>query len=124
MTASPDLTIPVNQLFKAIDVRDVDRFLTFLDPNARFRFGSAPAVKGHDAIALAVTGFFETIAGLQHDLTATVSSGATLVCEGDVTYTRLDGSNVTLPFANVFKFDNDLISDYRIYIDIAPLYSC
>jgi limonene-1,2-epoxide hydrolase len=123
VTASPDLTVLVNEVFKAIDVRDVDRFLTFLDPDARFRFASAPTVTGHDAIAVAVTGFFETIAGLQHELTNIVSSGSMLVCEGDVTYTRLAGSNVTLPFVNIFEFDDGLICDYRIYVDVAPLYS-
>jgi ketosteroid isomerase-like protein len=123
VTDSTDRAVLINELFKAIDVCDVDRFLTFLDPDATFRFGSAPSVTGHDAITVAVTGFFETIEGLQHDLINTVSSGSMQVCEGDVTYTRLDGSNVTLPFVNIFEFDEGLICDYRIYVDVAPLYS-
>jgi limonene-1,2-epoxide hydrolase len=113
----------VTDLFTAIDACDVDRFLGFIDPEAHFRFGSAPAVKGHDAIAQLVTGFFESISGLRHKVINTFSSGSMLVCEGDVTYTRLDAREVVLPFVNIFEFGNDLICDYRIYIDIAPLYS-
>lgn len=113
----------VNNLFKAIDVQDVDRFLTFIDADATFRFGSAPAVAGHVAIAAAVNGFFDTIASLRHEIKNTVSSGSLLVCEGDVTYTRLDGSDVTLPFVNIFEIDDELIVDYRIYVDVGPLYA-
>ena len=46
-----------------------------------------------------------------------------LVCEGDVTYTKLDGSEVTLPFVNIFEIDGGLIVDYRIYVDVGPLYA-
>jgi limonene-1,2-epoxide hydrolase len=30
---------------------------------------------------------------------------------------------ITLPFCNVFETDDGLISLYRIYIDVAPLYA-
>jgi hypothetical protein len=30
---------------------------------------------------------------------------------------------LTLPFTNVFELDGELISHYKIYIDIAPLYA-
>jgi len=40
-----------------------------------------------------------------------------------VTYTRHDGTNLTLPFVNVFAMRGDLIQDYLIYIDATPLYA-
>jgi len=46
-----------------------------------------------------------------------------LALHGEVTYTRHDGSRVTLPFANVFRLRDDLISEYLIYADLAPLYA-
>jgi len=45
------------------------------------------------------------------------------VCEGEVTYTRRDGTKVTVPFANVFELRGPLISIYRIYIDNSPLFA-
>jgi hypothetical protein len=45
------------------------------------------------------------------------------VCEGEVTYRRHDNSEITLPFADAFDLRGDLISGYRIYIDIAPLFA-
>ncbi len=122
------MTVPEQQkallddLFAAIDARDTARFLKFLSPDAAFRFGSAPAVSGHEAIGEAVGGFFASIAGVKHSLNMTMLDGDTLVCEGDVTYTRYDGSSITLPFANVFELQGNLISHYKIYADIGPLY--
>ena len=47
----------------------------------------------------------------------------TAVCEGEVTYTRLDGSTLTVPFVNVFELSGAQIRSYRIYIDNGPLFS-
>ena len=46
-----------------------------------------------------------------------------VACEGAVTYTRHDGSTITLPFANIFGLRQGLIATYHIHIDIAPLYA-
>jgi len=109
-------------LLAAVDRMDVGQFLGFIAPDASFRFGSAPPVIGHDAIREAVGGFFASIAGLSHALKHVITSGSTLLIEGDVTYTRHDSSAITLPFVNVLEVANDLIVDYKIYIDIGPLY--
>ncbi len=113
----------LRELFAAIDAMDSERFVRSLTPDAVFRFGSAPPVTGRDAVGDAVGNFFSSIAGLRHALTMTLSDDGTLVCEGEVTYTRHDGSEITLPFANVFELEDGLIAHYRIYVDIGPLYN-
>ena len=123
MSLHPEQQDRINGLFAAIDAMDIDRFLACLTTDASFRFGSSPAATGHDEIRAAVGGFFETIGGLSHAISAAFSSDETLVCEGEVTYTRHDGSTITLPFADVFEYDDNLIADYKIYMDIGPLYA-
>ena len=113
----------LRNLFAAIDSKDVDGFVGFLTPDASFRFGSAPAANGADAIREAVGGFFTSIKALEHSVARAFADGSTLFCEGNVTYTRHDGSTVTLPFADVFEMAGDRIADYKIYMDIAPLYA-
>lgn len=122
MTATNAKQARLDDLFAAVDAKDTERFLSFLTAGASFRFGSAPAVQGRDAIYSAVDGFFSTIAGLSHDLARIVAEDDVVVCEGEVTYTRHDATSITLPFMNVFEFDGDLISNYKIYMDIGPLY--
>lgn len=113
----------LRQLFAAVDASDATRFSDFLAPDAVFRFGAAPAVQGRQEITTAVAGFFSSIAGCNHRLARTWSGDGTLACEGEVTYRRHDGSEITLPFVNVFELSDNLISGYRIYIDIGPLYA-
>jgi ketosteroid isomerase-like protein len=110
-------------LFAAIDAKDTEAFLGFLTDDAVFRFGSAPEAIGQNAIRDGVNGFFTTIAGSTHAIGNVIESGSTLVCEAEVTYQRHDGSELTLPFTNVFELSGELISHYKIYIDIAPLYA-
>jgi ketosteroid isomerase-like protein len=111
------------KLLATIDARDADGFVTFLAPDAEFRFGNAPAVRGRDSIRAAVAGFFSVIAGCRHRLLNAWNGPGTTVCEGEVTYTRQDGSTVTIPFVNVFELRGERVASYRIYIDNAPLFS-
>jgi limonene-1,2-epoxide hydrolase len=111
------------KLFASIDAMDTESFLSFIDENATFRFGSSPPVTGRDGIGASVNNFFSMFAALRHDLMRVVADDNTVICEGEVTYTRHDGSKITLPFANVFEVKNELITLYRIYIDIGPLFA-
>ena len=123
MTSSDAAGDCTGGMFAAIDAQDTAAFVGYLTDDAVFRFGSAPAVRGRDAIRAAVDGFFGTIAASAHVVHNTLEDGSTRVCEGDVTYTRLDNREVTLPFADVLEYDGEKIAHYKIYIDIAPLYA-
>ncbi len=123
MSVSEAQQAMLQSLFAAIDAKDIKGFLDHLTEDASFRFGSAPAAVGRDAVHAAVDGFFATIAGLSHELTLAMADGDRVMCEGTVTYTRHDGSAVALPFADVFDMAGDKIESYKIYMDIAPLYA-
>ena len=123
MTAEPDNGINFKGLFASIDAMDTERFLGFIHEEGTFRFGSSPPVTGRDGIRAAVEGFFATFAALRHEVDLLISDGSAVACEGKVTYTRHDGSTITLPFANVFGVEDGLISTYHVYIDIGPLYT-
>lgn len=113
----------VRDLLDCVDTKDSDRWLDFLTSDARFRFGNAAVIKGRSEIRPAITAFFASISGLRHDLAETWSHPDTVICRGEVTYTRLDDSALTIPFVNVLKMEGDLIRDYLIYADTSELYS-
>ena len=123
MTGGLAETIDFKGLFASIDAMDTERFLSFIDTKATFRFGSSPPVTGHDAIRAAVESFFSSFAALKHKLLRLVADDNVVACEGEVTYTRHDASTITLPFVNIFEVNDGLISLYRIYIDIGPLFA-
>ena len=115
--------IAYDKLFASIDAMDTESFLSFLAEDCVFRFGSSPPVTGRDAIGNTVNDFFSMFAALHHDLHRVVAGDSGIACEGEVAYTRHDGKRVTVPFCNIFEVDAGLISLYRIYIDMAPVFA-
>ena len=121
--SNADLPNRLHEMFAAIDAKNTAGFLSFLSPDASFRFGSAPPVQGHAAIGAAVGGFFSSIEGSSHRLDKILGDESTLVCEGEVNYRRLDKSEISIPFTDVLETSAGLINNYKIYIDIGPLFA-
>ena len=113
----------VAAIFADIDAFDPDKFVAHLTPDATFRFANADPVTGRAAVKEAVTGFFATIDGLTHHILNVYESGDTAIAKIDVEYLRKDGKSVTVPNADILVFDGDLVRDWRIYIDVTPVYA-
>jgi ketosteroid isomerase-like protein len=111
------------RVFAIVDVGDADAFVDLLTADAQFQFGNIPVIVGREAIRAAAAGFFAAIGSSRHRVLSTWNEARTAVCEGEVTYTRHDGSVLTVPFANVFELRGDKIAAYRIYVDNSSLFS-
>lgn len=109
-------------LFEKIDSKDVPGFLGFLTTDAEFRFANNPPAVGHEAIGAVVGGFLGAIGGSRHHLLHAWEDEETAVCEGEVTYTRHDGSTLVVPFVNVFYMRDGQVARYLIYIDNSELF--
>jgi ketosteroid isomerase-like protein len=110
-------------LLAAVDAKDADRFVSFLADDASFAYANAPPVLGRDAVRAAVAGFFAQVRSLAHAPSHVWAMPGHVVVEGTVRYVRHDGREVTLPFVNVLALEGDLVAEYRIYIDTAPLFA-
>lgn len=109
-------------LFAAIDAGDVDGFMDWLAPDCSFVYGSSEPVRGPEAVRAAVEGFLAGFAAVSHRVNASWEVGDAAITEGAVTYSRRDGTSLTLPFCNVFHLaEEGRIRDYRIYIDPTQL---
>jgi ketosteroid isomerase-like protein len=113
----------LRELFAAIDAKDTAGFLGFLAEDATFRFGNQPALRGRAAIRAAVEGFFGSIKASRHEVVTSWRHPDSVICHGRVTYTRSDDKQVTMPFANVMLMRGELVSDYLIFVDLAPLFA-
>ena len=114
----------IDRIFAADAARDLDGFMALLSEPARLRVGSAPPQVGQAAIRQAIAGLFAAVAGIEHRLIHQWRDEAALAYEAEVRFTRHDGGTVTLPYVNVLRFDAaGAIDDYRIHIDLAPLFA-
>lgn len=112
----------VIELFASIDRMDTTKFVSFMTENAVFTFGNAPSAEGKENVFQVVDGFFKSIKAIRHHDLQSFDNGEYVIVRGSSTYTRHNDSTLTVPFCNVFKMNNQLIEDYRIYIDLSTLY--
>ena len=110
-------------LFDDIDSMNPDRFAQHLDGDVVMRFGNADPVRGRDAVRDAWAGFCQGIDGVRHDVVEQWAQGPATIVEAKVSYTRKDGSQVTVPVVTIYRGEGELIEDYRIFIDLAPLFA-
>jgi ketosteroid isomerase-like protein len=113
----------VAQTFADIDALDPEKFVAHLTPDATFRFANADPVTGRAAVAAAVGGFFATIDGMKHHIRNVWEFEDTVIVQIDVEYLRKDGKSVITPNADILVYDGDLVRDWQIYIDVAPVYA-
>jgi ketosteroid isomerase-like protein len=112
-----------SQLFDDIDSMEPERFTAHLADDVVMRFGNAEPIHGRDAAHEAWAGFCDGIDGVSHSLVEQWQSEAGTVVEADVTYTRKDGGTVTVPVVTIYRERDGDIADYRIFVDLAPLFA-
>jgi ketosteroid isomerase-like protein len=113
----------VATLFRRIDAKDAAGFAGHLAVDGTFIYGNQPPVRGRAQIEQFVAGFFSAIRSLGHAVADVWHDGDTTICRGTVTYTRLDGSTLTIPFCNVLGYRGAEIVHYQVYIDVSPLFA-
>ena len=110
-------------LFEDIDSMDADRYARHLADDVSFRFGNADPVIGRDAVRDTWASFCDGIAGVSHEVIEQWDSGPATIVEATVTYTRKDASTVSLPVVTIYRAQGEKIDDYRIFMDVAPLFA-
>jgi ketosteroid isomerase-like protein len=111
-------------VFALTDAMDVAAVVTHFAADARVVFGNGQPMVGVDEIRRGTTAFYETIAGLHHEIVNEWNFGNDTIVELKVTYDRKDGQQVTIPCVTIFHIDAaGKIDDYRVYYDVAPIYA-
>ena len=117
------MTRDVAPIFAAIDAMDADTFVAFLTDDVVFQFANHDPAQGREQVAAACGAFWETIAGLTHHIRNVYHDGNVSIAQSDVEYVRQDGKHVTVPNADILTFEGDLVKDWRIFIDLAPVFA-
>jgi ketosteroid isomerase-like protein len=112
------------QMFDDIDRMDAHAWAAHLAPDAVMRFGNADPVHGREGCRDALAAFYGQIDGLDHQVIEQWEHGEATIVEANVTYTRTDKARVTVPVVTIYRTNaQDLIADYRVYIDLAPVFA-
>jgi ketosteroid isomerase-like protein len=114
----------VQAYFKTVDTLNADAIAAHFADDGKFRFSNQPPAVGKQAVQDSLAQFFDTIQAMHHDKVGlwVGEDGNSAVWEADVTYTRKDGTQVMLPCASILRSHNDQIYDFRMDMDISPVY--
>ena len=110
-------------LFTDIDSMEPERFAAHLAEDVTMRFGNTEPIGGRDAVRDAWAAFCKELRGVRHELVGRWKVDEATIVEAMVTYTRRDDSQVTVPVVTIYRERGGQINDYRIYIDLAPLFA-
>ena len=111
-------------VFATMDAGDLDGMVKHMTDDVTTQFGNHAEIRGKAAFRTLFNEFGQAISGLRHeilDLWHAVEDFDVWVVQLSVSYRRLDGQSVTLPCCNMFRMRGDLISEYRVYVDIGPV---
>ncbi|MBY0405075.1 MAG: nuclear transport factor 2 family protein, partial [Cyanobacteria bacterium] len=121
---STECSTIIQNIFNADSKLDTEAFLELLSPNVTFRMGSQTEIQGKASVGKLVQGLFDGMQAVHHSLKQSWQNDNSLVYEAEVTFHLKDGRVFKLPYVNVLQLgDNQLIDQYKIYIDVSPLYS-
>jgi ketosteroid isomerase-like protein len=114
----------IMDVFAAMDSGDPDGMVEHMTDDVITQFGNQAEISGKAAFRALFNEFGQAISGLRHDvvdLWHAVEDFDVWVVQLSVCYRLLDGQTITLPCCNMFRMRGDLISEYRVYVDISPV---
>jgi len=112
----------MNEMFAALDAGGVPGLFPWLDEDVCFRFAGYPPGRGREQFAATWAGMSGHITSLHHELAQSWDLGDEAICRGEVTYGLDDGRQLSVPFVNVFKLRDGLISEYLVYVDASAVF--
>lgn len=107
--------------YAEIEAKDISILERWHTEDTVLQLGNHAPVHGRDGARAVMEHFWPTIERMHHHFTKVITEGDDVVLEADVTYTRLDGSEVTVASATTCELRDGLIAAQRIYVDMAPL---
>ena len=113
----------------SVDKKDAAGFAAAFTADGWCRFANNPPIVGRDNIRAAIAQFFTAMKSLKHSPKGAFMDGDTLFLEAEVTYTRHDDAQVTVPAMTVFHIASEeeggrfLADQCRIFVDLAPLFA-
>ncbi len=111
----------IKDLYESIDAKKTNYLDQILAEQVQFRIGNYDIVSGKQAVLAANQEFFTSIDKMSHTIDNVWAVKDDIICNGQVSYVRLDGSEFSVTFATTLKLQENRIIDYLVYVDISGL---
>lgn len=118
-----ELIVRALSIFERYEAEDYAGAAANVTTDVVLRFGNAEPIVGRDAYLAGLENIATHMGSLRHDVLNHfwIDDNSALGFEMNVHYVLLDGSELDLPVFNVFRFRDGLVSEYQVFMDIAPV---
>lgn len=111
------------ELFGHIDNRRMDEFLSFLTDDIKLTVANHPTAAGKEWVRVAVGALWQSVNGVKHEFHHVFQDQGHMIFQATVAYTRLDNKVVSVPCVTIIRLEGDLVSEWRIYVDLTPVFA-
>lgn len=108
-------------LYQEFDRLRPEEFVRHFADDATFAYANGPVMRGPAEIREMITAFLSQIRTISHAVEDVVTDGTKYASQVTATFTRHDGTALSLPACSVIERQPRGIVDYRIYIDSSDL---
>ncbi|MEI6411894.1 MAG: hypothetical protein WCR52_21055 [Bacteroidota bacterium] len=114
----------VASVFDCDENKKLHEFTLLLTPDAVMRFGSNPEIIGRENVEAALIEFNKGFKHLgQRIIKVFKDDNKEIVYSAEATYSFEDGTSLDpIPYMVHLSFKGKLVENYKIYIDLSPLY--
>jgi ketosteroid isomerase-like protein len=111
----------VKTLFSRGEAFDSQGFIELFTETPVYQFGNWDICFDKASIKQSTDAFFGMVSALYHEIKMLWEIGEVVFVEMDVIYWRKDGSSVSLPCMDIFRFEGDKVAELRICMDANPV---
>ena len=116
----------IRALFAATDAGDLERVTSYLHDDVVVALSNREPIHGASAYAELygqVAGMLSSLRHEIHEIWSAAEDPAVWIVRMTVHYGRADGATVSLPCCNILRFRDGRVSDYRVFMDMTPVFA-
>jgi len=112
----------IRSLIGLFEAMDIESAMTYFTEDALYRFSNHPPAVGKAAIASVIEADrLNRLARTSFEIDEIWEIDDAVICQMETTHLGDRGKAIAIPCAVVFRMEDDLVREMRIYIDTSPL---
>ena len=112
----------VEEMVKAATEKNWKVFLRYFSRDLYYKLGAAEPLHGPEACRDCLARIYEKLEPAVHEVRGVWEFGNVVIVEMDANYVTVEGGRpVKVPCCDVYRFEGDLIKEWRVYPDASQV---
>ncbi|MDO1449710.1 nuclear transport factor 2 family protein [Rhodocytophaga aerolata] len=118
---SLDLQQVLTDTYKKLNALDIAEFTSYLADDIEYTLGCIAKGKYKQNLIETLRQLFAQVTAIKYEILHSYQSGNSVVVEMEVTYERIDQSDIIISGVIFLKIEDELVNVLKVYKDFTPL---